>query len=304
MEETRAFVDVGSDANAMTKYGFQIPNYIYHGEMPTVLMTVDNIIPTKWYQALGAVIKNAFGYSMIKAPNKKNYNTLVYRNHTYDDLYDSAIIRFIQEYWLEYFVKPLAKAQDGHSVEEQVFGNFAYDQWNWIAFTGSGQHDFSNADHMQDDCPDGDHCRLYEFYNGAFEVSQANDPGSYQNKTNCVLGGDPYLCLNLLGTEEDQQTAAKYLMENKVTLESADHARDWLRDPNNRGDYLTIERKKELHREWYQDWHDQLDAANEEYDDAVAECIGRIRRIRRFWWIWFWWIRLRFRWIWIRWIGF
>ena len=106
VNETEWLVDVGPDAdkeNAITKYGFAIPNYTYMGEYPKEIMSVAHILPTNFWEGLWRAILSIFGVSFIKAPDASNFNTITYLNHQYNDSSD-LILTLFQNYYIPYFV--------------------------------------------------------------------------------------------------------------------------------------------------------------------------------------------------------
>ena len=126
--ETEWMVDVGPDANtenAITKYGFKIPNYTYMGEYPKEVMSVAHILPTNFWEGLWRAILSIFGVSFLKAPDASNFNTITYLNHEYNDSSD-LILSLFQNYFIKYFVNQIntanfSSAQDliAQSVTEE-----------------------------------------------------------------------------------------------------------------------------------------------------------------------------------------
>lgn len=118
VNETEWLVEVGqhaSEENAITKYGFKIPNYTYWGEYPKEVMSPAGIVPSpkKWWEVLWRAIKSLFGVSFLKAPDADNFNSIRYINHTYTDRTD-YILKFIKQYYLKY-------------LESQIIVDEAYD---------------------------------------------------------------------------------------------------------------------------------------------------------------------------------
>lgn len=118
VNETEWLVDVGPDTpeeNAITKYGFKIPSYVYWGEYPKEVMSPAGIVPSpkKWWEVLWRAIKSLFGVSFLKAPDADNYNSIRYINHTYTDRTD-YVLKFIKQYYLKY-------------LESQIIVDRAYD---------------------------------------------------------------------------------------------------------------------------------------------------------------------------------
>ena len=112
VNETEWLVPVGPDVdkeNAITKYGFAIPNYTYMGEYPKEVMTVAHILPTNFWEGLWRAILSLFGVSFIKAPDASNFNTISYLNHQYNDSND-LILTMIQKYYIKYFVNHINTA--------------------------------------------------------------------------------------------------------------------------------------------------------------------------------------------------
>lgn len=86
--------------NVMTKFGFNIPVPRYSGEYPSMYMSMNNVIPTKWYQVLWRLIKSVFGFSFIDPPDDENFKTLGYWGTLYTDVQNEQLIQYIQKNWL------------------------------------------------------------------------------------------------------------------------------------------------------------------------------------------------------------
>ena len=113
-------VKVGNNTdkdNAITRYGFSIPSYIYWGEYPQETMTAAGVVPTNWLGAIWRFIKSIFGFSYIKAPDADNYNTIRYVNHGYKDN-DDFVLDFLQKYYLKWFVGKMATEKE---IEDDYF---------------------------------------------------------------------------------------------------------------------------------------------------------------------------------------
>ena len=110
VDDTQWLIDVGKDddgkdvkVNAITKYGFDIPNYRYQGEYPKEVMTAAGIVPSpkKWWEVLWAAIKALFGGSFLKSPDADNFNSIKYNNHTYT-VKEDYLIEYIRRYYIPY----------------------------------------------------------------------------------------------------------------------------------------------------------------------------------------------------------
>lgn len=129
-DDKDGLVKVGDDAdkvNAITRYGFAIPNYTYFGEYPQEYMSIKNIIPVGFFEGLWRAIKALFGLSFIEAPDASNYKTLSYYNHEYTDR-SEQLIKFIQKYWSPYFKDSLDKSKfyDAHDFREAYITEDTY----------------------------------------------------------------------------------------------------------------------------------------------------------------------------------
>lgn len=119
VNERQNIIDVGrTDPNslypnkdtAIIRYGFQLPNYVYNGEYPKEFISVQNILPTSFWQAVWRFIKSLFGLSFIKAPDAENFKTISYWNHEYTDK-EESLIRFFEDNWIPYFYNKLDTSQ-------------------------------------------------------------------------------------------------------------------------------------------------------------------------------------------------
>ena len=120
VEETEWLVPVGYDtgkANVITRYGFNVPSYLYNGEYPTEIMTIAGVIPTGFWDTLWRAITSLFGASFIKAPDASNFNTITYMNHGYVDKED-YLVELIRQYYIPYFVARIA--QDKYDDESEL----------------------------------------------------------------------------------------------------------------------------------------------------------------------------------------
>ena len=94
-----------SDADILTKYGFNLPLPEYKGEYPVITYSLtDMLIPDgNIFQKIGKgaikLIKSLFGYSIIDAPDYHNYATLQYNNHTYYNSEQEKLIVFLSNNW-------------------------------------------------------------------------------------------------------------------------------------------------------------------------------------------------------------
>jgi len=108
VNDTTGKVPVGDSAdkvNAITRYGFKLPNYTYWGEYPKLYMSVQNIVPTGWFEGfVRAIASFLFGCSFIQPPDARNYQTITYWNHEYGDK-SEQLVWFIQHYYLPYCYK-------------------------------------------------------------------------------------------------------------------------------------------------------------------------------------------------------
>lgn len=107
VNQTENVVKVGDNAtskNAITRYGFKIPNYKYMGEFPKEIMSPANIIPdtNNFWDWLWRAVCAVFGVSFLKAPDADNYNTITYMNHKYADS-SNFVLNYFKKYYLKYF---------------------------------------------------------------------------------------------------------------------------------------------------------------------------------------------------------
>ena len=107
VNQTENIVKVGDNAtskNAITRYGFKIPNYKYMGEFPKEIMSPANIIPdtNNFWDWLWRAVCAVFGVSFLKAPDADNYNTITYMNHKYADS-SNFVLNYFKKYYLKYF---------------------------------------------------------------------------------------------------------------------------------------------------------------------------------------------------------
>ena len=110
VNDTENIVRVGKNTkekNAITKYGFKIPNYTYMGEYPKAYMSINHVVPDNIFATTWRGIKSLFGFSFINTPDAKNYSTISYYNHGYTNSRES-IVKFIQNYWLDYFARGIS----------------------------------------------------------------------------------------------------------------------------------------------------------------------------------------------------
>ena len=144
INQTQWLVDVGEGdegtplaETAITKYGFQIPNYTYLGEYPRETLSIAGIIPTPQvgvFQFWWRCVKALFGASFLEAPSADNFNTIKYMNHTYKDGSD-YVVQFFQQYYLPYFVEQIAEDSvegddyfsDTDNLLEETIYQSAYD---------------------------------------------------------------------------------------------------------------------------------------------------------------------------------
>lgn len=118
VNETERLVKVGNNVNkvnAITRYGFNIPSYIYNGEYPKINLSIEGIIPdTSLSETLfgwaGKVAHLLLGAKFIKAPDLENFRDLTYLNHTYKDR-DEFLLEFFQRNYVKYFVNAIDKSQ-------------------------------------------------------------------------------------------------------------------------------------------------------------------------------------------------
>lgn len=115
--------DIGTkNNNVMNMLGFNISSPEYLGEYPRIYMSLNGILPTKWYQKAWRSVKSVVGKSFVKAPKHKNYKTLDYFNHKYSDNSSESLIKFMQNYWIDYFVVPLG--WDGYFADAADYKNY------------------------------------------------------------------------------------------------------------------------------------------------------------------------------------
>ena len=115
VETTENLIAVGSHTNKknlMTELGFYIPNYTYQGEFPIVYLSMNQVLPSSIWQVAWKAVKMVIsGESFIDAPKAETYNSMRYLGHDY--VYpDENFIRFIEDYWQEYFVNALYSSKD------------------------------------------------------------------------------------------------------------------------------------------------------------------------------------------------
>ena len=120
VDETQWLVNVGKNAskiNAITRYGFRLPNYTYFGEYPKEFMSIQNIVPSGFWETVWRTIKTLFGFSFIAPPDGRNFSTITYRNHQYTDN-DEELIYFIQDNFIPYFYRSI-KIYSSNDVNSQ-----------------------------------------------------------------------------------------------------------------------------------------------------------------------------------------
>lgn len=129
VNQTENMVKVGDNAtseNAITRYGFKIPNYKYMGEFPKEIMSPANIIPdtNNFWDWLWRAICAVFGASFLKAPDADNYNTITYMNHKYADS-SNFVLNYFKKYYLKYFESkiPVGDAWDDDKHELKSYFN-------------------------------------------------------------------------------------------------------------------------------------------------------------------------------------
>lgn len=120
VNQTEWIVNVGEGAgkvNVITRYGFNVPSYLYNGEYPKEIMTIAGVIPTGFWDTLWRAITALFGASFIKAPDASNFNTITYMNHGYTDKED-FLVDLIRKYYIPYFCARIA--QDKYDEYDDV----------------------------------------------------------------------------------------------------------------------------------------------------------------------------------------
>ena len=129
VNQTENIVKVGDNAtskNAITRYGFKIPNYKYMGEFPKEIMSPANIIPdtNNFWDWLWRAVCAIFGVSFLKAPDADNYNTITYMNHKYADS-SNFVLNYFKKYYLKYFESkiPVGDAWDDDKHELKSYFN-------------------------------------------------------------------------------------------------------------------------------------------------------------------------------------
>ena len=129
VNQTENIVKVGDNAtskNAITRYGFKIPNYKYMGEFPKEIMSPANIIPdtNNFWDWLWRAVCAVFGVSFLKAPDADNYNTITYMNHKYADS-SNFVLNYFKKYYLKYFESkiPVGDAWDDDKHELKSYFN-------------------------------------------------------------------------------------------------------------------------------------------------------------------------------------
>lgn len=126
VNETEWIVKVGKNAskiNAITRYGFKLPNYTYFGEYPKEYMSIQNIVPSGFWDTVWRAIKALFGFSFIEPPDGKNFETISYWNHEYSDK-DEELINYIQDNFITYFYYSIRIPWDSDDDSEFVVGKF------------------------------------------------------------------------------------------------------------------------------------------------------------------------------------
>ena len=91
--------DLTGGSNVINKFGYSIPVNRYSGEYSNIHMSMTNILPTKWYQALWAGLKSLFGYSVIETPDADNFKSLSYYGNEYYDGNKEKLIQFVMQNW-------------------------------------------------------------------------------------------------------------------------------------------------------------------------------------------------------------
>ena len=132
VDDTEWIVPVGSNAkktNAITRYGFNIPNYTYMGEYPKEVMTPAGIIPspTNIIDCIIRFFKSLFGGSILKPPDADNFKSIRYINHEYTDKED-FITKYIQDYYLQFIEARMISDGDAYMYDkgEDVKKNGSY----------------------------------------------------------------------------------------------------------------------------------------------------------------------------------
>lgn len=115
----------GSSTSLMDYFGFSIPNFTYVGEYPVVTISMNGVVPTRWYQQLWRGVKSLFGASFTEPPTTENYSTLTYLNAHYQDTKNSTI-QFIQKYWNEWWKDSITTV--GFSSPQECFETFVSDE--------------------------------------------------------------------------------------------------------------------------------------------------------------------------------
>ena len=113
--------DKATKVNAITKYGFKLPSYSYNGEFPKEYMSVHNILPTSFWDAVVRFFRALFGLSFLNPPNADNYKTITYWNHEYTDK-EEYLIQFFQKYYYEAFYKQIETGGDGFKASSSELG--------------------------------------------------------------------------------------------------------------------------------------------------------------------------------------
>lgn len=113
VDQTQTIIPVGKNAttiNAISRYGFKLPNYTYYGEYPRLYMSIQNILPTNLFEQIWRTIAAMFGLDFLQAPNAENFRTIKYLNHEYTDK-SQTLVHFVQQYWLKYVINVLNTSQ-------------------------------------------------------------------------------------------------------------------------------------------------------------------------------------------------
>ena len=139
-DAVRAGVSTNSDSllfssgseNVMTKFGFNLPVPLYEGEYPAMYMSMNNVIPTKWYQVLWRFIKSLFGFSFINPPDDENFKTLGYWGNLYTDVQNEQLIQYVQKNWLRmesllFYNGKAGVEYFGHEGDGGLLSTTAYD---------------------------------------------------------------------------------------------------------------------------------------------------------------------------------
>lgn len=146
VNETEWIVKVGKNAskiNAITKYGFKLPNYTYYGEYPKEYMSIQNIVPSGFWDTVWRAIKALFGFSFIEPPDGKNFETISYWNHEYSDK-DEELINYIQDNFITYFYLSIRVPWDSDDESEFVVGKFFNNKYIYsgLSYGDRGATDF------------------------------------------------------------------------------------------------------------------------------------------------------------------